>query len=195
MKRFALVTLVALAASSAFAFNLNDAASAISAIQGQQDKAPIQAPEASANLLNTLGKDLNITPEQAIGGTGALLGLARNQLSSGDYAQLSKAVPGLDMLSGENALGGLAGLGDLLGKSGESSALSNALGGNVKNSEDLSSAFSALGMQDGMIARFAPLILQYLGQQGVAASLLQNLAGIWGNGVTAPLAPTPHSSV
>lgn len=195
MKRFALVTLVALAASSAFAFNLNDAANAVSAMQGQQNKAPVQAPEASANLLNTLGKELKVTPEQAIGGTGALLGLARNQLSSADYAQLSKAVPGLDMLSGENALGGLAGLGDLLGKSGEASALSNALGGNVKNGTDLSNAFSALGMDTGMIGQFAPLILQYLGQQGVAGSLLQSLSGIWGNGLAAPLAPTPHSSV
>ena len=155
----------------------------------------VQAPAASANLLNTLGSELKITPEQAIGGTGALLGLARNQLSSGDYAQLSKAVPGLDFLSGENALGGLAGLGDLLGKSGESSALSNALGGEVKNQDDLSNAFSALGLQDGMIARFAPLILQYLGQQGVAGSLLQNLAGIWGNGAVAPLAPATGPSV
>lgn len=191
MKRFALATLLALSASPAFAFNLNDAANAVSAMQGKQDSAPVQAPEASANLLNTLGSELKITPEQAIGGTGALLGLARNQLSGDDYAQLSKAVPGLDMLSGENALGGLAGLGDLLGKSGQTSALSNALGGNVKNGDDLNNAFSALGMQDGMIARFAPLILQYLGQQGVATSLLQNLAGIWGNGVTAPLAPAP----
>ncbi|MFJ4372290.1 DUF2780 domain-containing protein [Pseudomonas japonica] len=189
MKRFALVTLVTLAASSAFAFNLSDAANAVSAMQGSQNGAAVQAPAASANLLNTLGKDLDITPEQAIGGTGALLGLARNQLSSGDYEQLSKAVPGLDMLSGENALGGLAGLGELLGKSGQASALGNALGGNVKNGEDLNNAFSALGMQDGMIARFAPLILQYLGQQGVASSLLQNLAGIWSNGLTAPLAP------
>lgn len=188
MKRFALVTLMTLAASPAFAFNLNDAVNAVSA-------APIQAPEASANLLNTLGSELKITPEQAIGGTGALLGLARNQLSSGDYEQLSKAVPGLDLLSGENALGGLAGLGDLLGKSGQASALSNALGGNVKDSDDLNSAFGALGMENSMVARFAPLILQYLGQQGVAASLLQNLAGIWGNGSVAPLAPTPRSSV
>ena len=188
MKRFALVTLMTLAASPAFAFNLNDVANAVSA-------APIQAPEASANLLNTLGSELKITPEQAIGGTGALLGLARNQLSSGDYEQMSKAVPGLDLLSGENALGGLAGLGDLLGKSGQASALSNALGGNVKDSDDLNSAFGALGMENSMVARFAPLILQYLGQQGVAASLLQNLAGIWGNGSVAPLAPTPRSSV
>lgn len=190
MKRFALVTLVTLAATSVFAFNLNDAANAVSAMQGKSAQAPVQAPAASANLLNTLGSELKITPEQAIGGTGALLGLARNQLSSSDYQQLSKAVPGLDMLSGDNALGGLAGLGDLLGKSGQSSALSNALSGEVKNQDDLDNAFSALGMQDGMIARFAPLILQYLGQQGVAGSLLQNLAGIWGNGVSAPLAPS-----
>ena len=195
MKRFALVTLVTLAATSAFAFNLNDAANAVSAMQSKSGEAAVQAPAASANLLNTLGSELKITPEQAIGGTGALLGLARNQLSSGDYAQLSKAVPGLDFLSGENALGGLAGLGDLLGKSGESSALSNALGGEVKNQDDLSNAFSALGLQDGMIARFAPLILQYLGQQGVAGSLLQNLAGIWGNGAVAPLAPATGPSV
>lgn len=195
MKRFALLSLLALAATPAFAFNLGDAANAISTIQGQQNKASVEAPEASANLLNTLGNELKVTPEQAIGGTGALLGLARNQLSGSDYQQLTKAVPGLDMLSGDNALGGLAGLGDLLGKSGESSALSNALGGNVKNGTDLNNAFSALGMENGMIARFAPLILEYLGQQGVAASLLQNLSGIWGNGTAAPLTPTPHSAV
>lgn len=195
MKRFALVSLFALATFPAFAFNLSDAANAVSAMQGTQNGAAVQAPEAAANLLNTLGSELKITPEQAIGGTGALLGLARNRLSSGDYEQLSKAVPGLDMLSGENALGGLAGLGDLLGKSGQASALSNALGGNVKNGDDLNNAFSALGMENGMIAQFAPLILQYLGQQGVAGSLLQNLAGIWGNGTPAPLAPVPGSSV
>ncbi|TDF80046.1 DUF2780 domain-containing protein [Pseudomonas sp. H9] len=186
MKRFALVTLMTLAAGSVFAFNLNDAANAVSAIQGNKDGAVVQAPAASANLLNTLGTELKITPEQAIGGTGALLGLARNQLSSTDYEQLSKAVPGIDMLSGENALGALSGLGQLLGKSDNASALSNALGDNVKNATDLNNAFSALGMDTGMIGQFAPLILQYLGQQGVAGSLLQNLSSLWITPATVP---------
>ena len=186
MKRIALVTLMSLAAGSVFAFILSDAANAVSAMQGNKDGAAVQAPAASANLLNTLGSELKITPEQAIGGTGALLGLARNQLSSTDYEQLSKAVPGLDLLSGENALGGLSGLGELLGKSGNSSALSNALGNNVKSTDDLNSAFSALGMDTGMIGQFAPLILQYLGQQGVAGSLLQNLGSLWGAPAAAP---------
>lgn len=194
MKRFALVTLMTLAASPVFAFNLSDAANAVSAMQGNKDGAPVQAPAASANLLNTLGSELKITPEQAIGGTGALLGLARNQLSSGDYEELSKAVPGLNLLAGENALGALSGLGELLGDSDNASALSNALGNNVKNTNDLSNAFSALGMDTGMIGMFAPLLLQYLGQQGVTASLLQNLGSLWTTPV-APLAPLAPPSV
>lgn len=104
-----------------------------------------------------------------------MLGLARNHLSGDDYGQLTKAVPGLDLLSGANALGGLSGLGQLLGGDKAASPLGNALGGEVENRNDLDNAFKALGMDTGMIGQFAPLILQYLGQQGIAGSLLQNL--------------------
>ncbi|AXM97633.1 DUF2780 domain-containing protein [Pseudomonas plecoglossicida] len=180
MKAITLATLMTLAASPVFAFNLSDAANAVSAMQGQNQQGQVQAPEGQANLLNTLGSQLNITPEQAVGGAGAMLGLARNNLSSDDYGQLTKAVPGLDLLSGANALGGLSGLGELLGKNSESqSALSNALGNDVENRNDLDNAFKALGMDTGMIGQFAPLILQYLGQQGIAGSLLQNLGSLW----------------
>ncbi|HHJ1298794.1 DUF2780 domain-containing protein [Pseudomonas sp. 17391] len=186
MKALTLATLMTLAASPVFAFNLSDAANAVSAMQNQKQQGQVQAPEAQANLLNTLGSELNITPEQAVGGAGAMLGLARNNLSADDYGQLTKAVPGLDLLSGANALGGLSGLGEMLGKNSEShSALSNALGNNVENRGDLDSAFKALGMDTGMIGQFAPLILQYLGQQGIAGSLLQNLGSLW-TGPTQP---------
>ncbi|MCO1623770.1 MAG: DUF2780 domain-containing protein [Pseudomonas alloputida] len=179
MKALTLATLMTLAASPVFAFNLSDAANAVSAMQNPK-QGQVQAPEAQANLLNTLGSQLNITPEQAVGGAGAMLGLARNNLSSDDYGQLTKAVPGLDLLAGANALGGLSGLGDLLGKNSESqSALSNALGNDVESRSDLDNAFKALGMDTGMIGQFAPLILQYLGQQGIAGSLLQNLGSLW----------------
>ncbi len=181
MKAFTLATLMTLAASPVFAFNLSDAANAVSAMQSQQP-APgqVQAPAAQANLLNVLGSELKITPEQAIGGAGAMLGLARNNLSSDEYGQLTKAVPGLDLLAGANALGSLSGLGALLGNNSESqSALGNALGSNVENRSDLANAFKALGMDTGMIGQFAPLLLQYLGQQGIAGSLLQNLGSLW----------------
>lgn len=189
MKAFTLATLMTLAASPVFAFNLSDAANAVSAMQNQQPQGQVQAPAAQANLLNTLGSQLNITPEQAVGGAGAMLGLARNNLSSEDYGQLTKAVPGLDLLAGASALGGLSVLGDLLGKNSENpSALSNALGGNVENRSDLDNAFKALGMDTGMIGQFAPLLLQYLGQQGIAGALLQNLGSLWTTPVPAPLA-------
>jgi len=124
-----------------------------------------------------------------VGGAGAMLGLARNNLSSEDYGQLTKAVPGLDLLAGASALGGLSGLGDLLGKNSENpSALSNALGSNVQNRSDLDNAFKALGMDTGMIGQFAPLLLQYLGQQGIAGALLQNLGSLWTTPTPAPLA-------
>ena len=191
MKAFTLATLMTLAASPVFAFYLSDAANAVSAMQAQKQQGQVQAPEAQANLMNTLDSELKITPEQAVGGAGAMLGMARNNLSSDDYGQLTKAVPGLDLLAGANALGGLSGLGDLLGKNSESeSALSNALGNNVENRSDLDGAFKALGMDTGMIGQFAPLILQYLGQQGIAGSLLPNLSSLW----TAP-ASTPAPSV
>ncbi|WP_223456838.1 MULTISPECIES: DUF2780 domain-containing protein [unclassified Pseudomonas] len=174
----ALASLLALSASPAFAqFSLSDAANAISGMKGGDAAATAAPAPQTADLLSTLS-ELNITPQQAIGGAGAMLGLAKNQLSSTDYSELAKSVPGIDMLSGGGELGALAGL---LGSSGKAAGLNNALG-NVKNTNDLNNAFSALGMDSGMIGLFTPVLLQYLGQQGVGGSLLSSLGGIWGAG-------------
>jgi hypothetical protein len=173
----ALATLMTLVATPIFAFNLNDAANAVSNATGGQQKATA-APQA-AGLLNTLGTQLNVTPEQAVGGTGALLGLAKNKLAGNDYSQLSKSVPGLDQLAGTSALGSLGGLGGALGSAGGNSAISGALG-NVQSMGDVNNAFSALGMDSSMVGQFVPVILQYLGQQGAGGSALSALSGVWG---------------
>jgi hypothetical protein len=188
----AVASLTTLAASPAFAqFNLSDAANAVTAMQGNEDDENDESDESddaiaalpkAAGLLTTLGSQLNVTPEQAVGGAGAMLGLARNQLSGQDFSALSKNVPGLDQIAGNSAISGLSGLGGLLGGGVDKNPLLNGLLGNVKDTKDLNNAFSALGMDTGMIGLFAPVILQYLGQQGVAGSLLQNLGGIWGTG-------------
>jgi hypothetical protein len=175
---FALASLLALAASPVFAqFNLGDAVNAIAGMKGDDEAATAAPTPQTANLLSTLS-ELDITPEQAVGGAGAMLGLAKNQLSSTDYSELAKSVPGIDMLSGGGELGALAGL---LGSSGKAAGLDNALG-NVKDTNDLNNAFSALGMDSGMIGQFAPVLLQYFGQQGVGGSLLSSLGSIWGTG-------------
>jgi hypothetical protein len=175
---FALASLMCLAASPVFAqFSLFDAANAISGMKGDNAAAADAPTPQTADLLSAL-TELNVTPQQAVGGAGAMLGLAKNQLSSTDYSELAKSVPGIDILSGGGELGALAGL---LGSSGKAAGLDNALG-NVKNTNDLSNAFNALGMDSGMIGLFTPVLLQFLGQQGVGGSLLDSLGGIWGAG-------------
>ena len=170
-----------LAASPVFAgFSLDDVTKAASSMQGGNAATAAAPTSETAGLLQAV-TGLGVTPQQAVGGTSAMLGLAKNQLSSTDYSQLAKEVPGIDKLSGGS--GNLAALSGLLGQSGKSAGLENALG-NVKDTNDLNNAFSALGMDSGMIGQFAPVILQYLGQQGVGGSLLQSLGGIWGTGVT-----------
>lgn len=183
---FALSCPMTLAAGPVFAagFSLGDAANAISGMQGGNNKAAAAAPSSeTAGLLSALTSQLNITPEQAVGGTGAMLGLAKNKLSGNDYSQLGNSVPGLDQLSGNNALGSLGALSGMLGQAGGSktSGLDGLLG-NVKNTNDLNTAFSALGMDSGMVGQFAPVILQYLGGQGANSSLLGKLAQAWGTG-------------
>lgn len=182
---FALSCLLTVAASPVFAavFSLGDVANAVSGAQGG-DKAAAAAPTSqTAGLLQALTSQLNVTPEQAVGGTGAMLGLAKNKLGGGDYSQLTKSVPGLDKLSGSNSLGSPGALSGMLGQSGGSktSGLDGVLG-NVKNTNDLNTAFSALGMDSGMVGQFAPVILKYLGGQGASESVLGKLASAWGTG-------------
>ena len=74
MKAFTLATLMTLAASPVFAFNLSDAANAVSAMQNPQQQGQVQAPEGQANLLNTLGSQLNITPNRPWAGQGRCWG-------------------------------------------------------------------------------------------------------------------------
>ena len=175
----ALASLMTLAASPVFAgFSLDDVTKAASSMQGGNAATAAAPTSETAGLLQAV-TGLGVTPQQAVGGTSAMLGLAKNQLSSADYSQLAKEVPGIDKLSGGG--GNLAALSGLLGQSGKSAGLENALG-NVKDTNDLNNAFGALGMDSGMVGQFAPILLQYLGQQGVGGSLLQSLGSIWGTG-------------
>ncbi|WXL26323.1 DUF2780 domain-containing protein [Ectopseudomonas mendocina] len=176
-----LASVLSLGVSPVFAagFNLNDAAGALSTLSG--GKAATGSTAQTANLISALS-DLNVTPQQAVGGTGAMLSLAKNQLSGTDYSQLTQSVPGVEKLVGSEGLSNLSALSGLLGKKNTatpSSALQDAVG-NVQNAADLNSAFSALGMDGGMVSQFAPILLQYLGQQGASNSLLSSLGNIWG---------------
>lgn len=136
---------------------------------------------------------LDVTPQQAMGGVGAMLGLAQSQLGGEQYAQLAGAVPGLQLLGGAatlGALGPLGPLGALGGLLGNAAPQQPAQEAPVDSLDGLNQRFSALGMAPGLVGQFAPILLQFLGNQGVASALLQSLAGVWGvPGALAPATP------
>lgn len=149
---------------------------------------------------------LQVTPQQAMGGVGALLGLAQHQLAADQYAQLAGSVPGLEFLGGNagsaasagngvsGVLGRLGALSGLLGGSASPAPQpSGAPAGTVSSLEEVNQAFSALGMGVGLVGQFAPILLQFLGNQGVAGTLLQSLGGIWG--VPGVLTPAPAAGL
>lgn len=174
-KSFCLTLTLALSLTAAVgtvhAFSLGDAAKLTSAIA-----APDSAAAKSAELVTRL-TDLNVSSEQAVGGTSALLNLAKNQLPSTDYSQLLSSVPALANLS-DGGLGSQAGaVSGLLGKS-------NPLGGgnaqsNMQSLGDVSNAFAGLGMDAGMVSQFAPVLLEFIGGQGVGQPLLGTLTSLW----------------
>lgn len=179
-RTIALATFLTMVAGcSASAFNLNDSARmATTATPTTALGAGTLVDPQTTALLNSLA-GLNVSPLQALGGTGALLGLAKSQLQETAYTQLSQSVPGLESLTGSNALSQASLLGGLLGQSSTVTQAEELLS-NVNSMSDVNQTFSALGMQQAQVGQFTPILLQYLGNQGASGALLQSLANVWG---------------
>tara|TARA_R110002111_G_scaffold89461_1_gene139243 strand:- start:2484 stop:2981 length:498 start_codon:yes stop_codon:yes gene_type:complete len=157
IKQFLFVSSIYLLAPTAGAFSLNDALS--SGTQALSSATEVSGE--AQQLVGTLQNQLGITETQAVGGTGALLQLAKNELGSSTMSALTSKASGLPGLSGGNS-----GLGDSL--------LSN-----ISSMSGVQSAFSALGMDSAMIQQFVPIIMGFLGDQGVGSSLLGQLQSLW----------------
>src|SRR6185369_1163270 len=130
-----------------------------SAQQAQaQIPAPIQqatdAKNPSPELVGNLTKELSITPEQAIGGSGALFGLAQSRLKPEEFAKVSDVVPGMDGLlkaaPKQASAGGLGAMtkalpGEAGGLGATTKALPGAAGGLGAMTKALPGAAGGLG--------------------------------------------------
>lgn len=106
-------------------------------------------------LLSILTSQLGISEEQAAGGTGILMGMAKEKLG-GAFSQISSAIPEVSALIDQAPSSG----GGLMGAIG---GLVGGLGGDkVGNLLSLGSGFSKLGMDAGMITKFVPVILDFV---------------------------------
>jgi len=123
------------------------------------------------DLIQMLTSQLGVSGEQATGGAGAMFKYAKNNLDADDFATIANGVPGMDELIAmapepENS--------SALGKAG------GALGGFDKSAgglAGLASSFESLGLDAGMVSKFAPIVSDYVGSVSgeQAAGLLQGL--------------------
>ncbi|MDO6746740.1 DUF2780 domain-containing protein [Gilvimarinus sp. 1_MG-2023] len=126
---------------------------------GDVDKALGSNNESSlpTGLLSSLTDSLDISSEQAAGGTSALLAMAANNLS-GDNASL---------------------LGDII-PTGSSGGLTSQLVNQITSMDGVQSAFEGLGMDPALIQQFTPIVMGYIGNNG-GGDLLGMLGSLWGN--------------
>lgn len=119
------------------------------------------AAKASPELVSALSGAIGGSSDQAAGAAGALFGLAKSRLKADEFGQISKAVPGMDMLLGAApALGAMSQLG------GAAGGLAPAM-----------SAFSKLGLKPEMVAKAIPVLTQFVSKSG-GASVGNLLAGV-----------------
>ena|SRR5690606_6649567 len=117
------------------------------------------------DLVQMLSAQLGISEDQAKGGAGLLLKIAKSKLGSEDFGKVTEAVPNAEgMISAAPADGG--GMMGMLGK---------AMGGQGGDVATLVAGFGKLGLSPDMIQKFIPIILGFVKQQGgdEAAQALQ----------------------
>lgn len=111
----------------------------------------------SGELTNLLVQRLGVTPQQAMGGAGALLQIAKTRMNPQAFERLATQVPDVQQLLSavpalkpQSGLGGLAGkLGGLAGDSSIGTALTAV------------SIFQQLGMKPETMQKFVPVVIDY----------------------------------
>lgn len=157
LKQFLFVSSIYLLAPTAGAFSLNDSISS-----GTQALSSTKEVGGDAQqLLGELEGQLGVSETQAAGGTGALLQLAKSELGTDTMSAVTSKASGLTSLLG----GG--------------NSLSDSMLSNISSMSGVESAFTALGMDASMIQQFVPVVMGFLGDQGVGSSLLGQLQGLW----------------
>ena len=113
------------------------------------------AANPNPDLVGKLTKKLNITPEQAKGGAGAIFSLAKSRLNPEDFGKLVDAVPGMDGFLKAAPKGG-AGLGSL-------GSLASGKGGGLAS---LAGSFQSLGLSPAEAGKFVPVLQKYIAGKG-----------------------------
>ena len=124
-----------------------------------QPATPLSSVAASANpeLVGQIVDQLKITPAQAQGTAGALLGLAKTRLKPEEFGKVAAAVPGIDgLLKAAPAV-----------DSKLPAALTTAAG-SLGGLMSLAGSLSKLGLTPDIAAKAVPILADFVGKKGGA---------------------------
>lgn len=107
-------------------------------------------------LMGMLTSQLGVNENQAKGGVGSMLTLAKEKLPAADFSKIANLVPGAS-------------------KYMELAKSLGAVAGPLKNMAGLNGALGKLGMQPDTAGKFVPTVTDYLGKAG--GSSVQGLLG------------------
>jgi hypothetical protein len=144
--------------------------SAATAVNSPEKKdAKETSKEVAMGLLPELSNQFGVSEEQAKGGMGALMQVAKGNLSSQEFTQLSQGVPGMDtLLAAAPAFSSNSKSGAISGALSNLGGVASALGG----AGMLTKQFESLGLSTEMIGQFASIAIDYFSGNGLDTSAL-----------------------
>jgi len=110
-------------------------------------------------LIKMITSQLGVTEEQAKGGAGLLLSLAKGKLGEQDFAKIAKTVPGADDLLSQIPSGGIGGMLGGLAKKVTG-------GGGLADLASLAGGFKKLGLESDMVGKFVPIVVSFVQSRG-----------------------------
>lgn len=111
-----------------------------------------------SDIAGVLGSKLGLSGDQAEGGLGSVLTLAKEKLAAGDFDRITKVIPGA-------------------GKYLEKAKSAGAVQGEVGNMSGLNDALGRLGMNAEQTSKFPPAVTEQVGKLG-GADLGKLLGGV-----------------
>jgi Protein of unknown function VcgC/VcgE (DUF2780) len=131
------------------------------------------APALAGGLMEMLTGQLGVSQQQASGGIGALLDVAKQNLAGADYGRLMAGAPDLATLAGAAAPAAPQSSGGLGGLLGSAHSLLGGSSGGLGQMARLTQTFHQLGLSPDMVGKFAKVAMDYV--QGTGGSALTKL--------------------
>ena len=128
----------------------------------------------NSKLVKSLSGDLGISEEQAIGGTKALLDVAKGNLGEEQFGKLLDGNPDLgDLMQGDRGTAKATAKAKAEGAKGKLKGKVGKAGdfGSLAGNADLIKQFTDLGMDAGMVEKFAGQLLDLVGGGGPGSGL------------------------